>query len=138
MKTLLILALAIMATLSPVTARALAVDVPPPAGFQIITDTATILNVSVATHQFTSMGTLAGGNYALIQSTDVTAGFCCSMESSATAAAAVGAVGCIRAKKEPGGGFYELEIKRWARDLTIRCQSLYTVSARTLVILQGR
>lgn len=138
MKLLSTAALAIMAALCPVTSRALQVDVPPPAAYQIIQDTAPILNVTVSSSLFTAMGTLSGGHYALIQSTDATSGFCCSMESTATSAGVGGAPGCIRAKKEPGATFFELEFKRWARDLAIRCRNLSAASDKTLTILQGR
>ena len=138
MKIISTAALALLAALCPINAAALPPDSPPPLGFQIIVDTAPILNVTVSSSVFTSMGTLAGGTYALIQSTDATAGFCCSMESTATSAGAGGVPGCIRAKKEPGATFFELEFKRWARDLTIRCRNLSAASDKTLTILQGR
>ncbi len=133
-----IVALALLATLCPVNVRALSENTPPPLAFSVIADTAPILNVNVSSSVFTSLGTLAGGHYALIQSTDATSGFCCSMESTATSAGVAGTPGCIRAKKEPGATFFELEIKRWARDLLIRCRNLSTASDKTLTVLQGR
>ena len=138
MKIMNIAALAVLAALCPIAVKALDSNTPPPLAFDIVTDTAPILNVTVSSSVFTSMGTLTGGHYALIQSTDGTSGFCCSMESTASSAGTGGTPGCIRAKKEPGATFFELEFRRWARDLTIRCRNLSAASDKVLTIYQGR
>lgn len=138
MNRLHVLLAAAIAAGSVAPATAMPSNVPPPLAFDIVVDTAPILNVSVATHQFTSMGTLDGGHYALIQSTDATSNFCCSYEVGASTAGVAGQKGCIRAKKEAGGSFYELEMRAWARDLVLKCQTFATTAAKTLTILQGR
>lgn len=138
-KTLYALAVAAALLSMSAPARALDVTLPPPAGYDIVADTAPILNVAIATHQFTSITGLSGGWYVVAQSTDAV-GFCCSFEAGAATTTVAGTSGCINAKKEPGGGFYELTLKRWARDLVLRCQSLKTEAQGSAVlrVLQGR
>lgn len=130
-------ALAVLAALCAAPAQALPENVPPPAAYAIIQDTATVVNVTVSNDAFTSMGTLSGGHYVIVQTTDAVAGFACSFEVGASTLGVAGVKGSIRAKKEPGGTFYELEIKRWARDLALKCITLAT-HPKTLAILQGR
>ncbi len=137
MKLLSIAALAIMAALCPIKSSAMALDYPP-AGFDLVTDTVAILNVSIATHQFTSITGVAGSHLIVVQSTAADAGFCCSFEVGAVTTTVAGTKGCVQAKKDAGGGFYEYSFKRWAQNLTLRCQSFKTDVAAVVRVLQGR
>lgn len=133
----LALALALAAGSAP--AVALPTDTPPPLAYDLMVDSVTVLNVSVATHQFTSISGLSGGHFAVLQSTDAV-NFCCSFEAGASTIPVAGTRGCIAGQKEPGGGFYWLAVKRWARDLTLRCQTFKTEAQGSTVlrVLQGR
>lgn len=95
---------------------------------------ATVNAVRVSTSAFGVADTplLAGSDYVVIQSTYAGGAFCCSDESSATSAETAGK-GCLRAKREAGGGFYEYTVRRWAQNLRVYCKGLDLLNAAFIV-----
>lgn len=80
---------------------------------------------------------LPGSDYILLQSTGTT-GFCCGYEVDSSTSITVGAKGCVQAKKESGGGFYELEMRRWWQNLRLYCLSNSLSSHSILRVLQTK
>lgn len=101
----------------------------------------TVVIVTASTGSFTLTDTpqMEGSDRVVIQSTYAAAGFCCSAEAAATSGTTAGARGCIRAKQEPGGGFYELEVRRWWQNLRLYCKGLDLLqNGITLNVLQQK
>lgn len=120
-KSLLLLSLLAL----PGVARAQSPDVFV-AGKTIDKSSAAVVVVTASTSAFTLTDApqMTGSDLVIVQSTYAAGAFCCSSESDATSANTAGGKGCIRAKKEPGLGFYELEVRRWWQNLRVYCKGL--------------
>lgn len=118
---------------------------------EVAKSSGTVRVVSVSSQTFTLIETstnvpsayssfvlLPGSDYAILQSTHAGGSFCCSFEADASTSITPGAKGCLQAKKESGGGFYEFEVRRWWQNLRLYCISMRTDTAAILRIGQTK
>lgn len=133
----ILLALVVVAAAIPASAQPYLA----PAGQFLDRSSGTVVQVTVSSAVFAQVDTpqMDGSAYVLIQSTDGTGVFGCSYESTASSTTNFSTNrGFVKAKREPGGGFYELEFRRWFQNLAVYCTSLRATANVALHVFQGR
>ena len=106
---------------------------------QLSSQTFTLIETS--TNQpaaYSSFNLVVGSDHEVVQTTSSASGICCGYEVDATTSIAPGAKGCIQAKKESGGNFYELEVYRWWQNLRLYCIGMSTTMSPIVRVLQTR
>lgn len=102
----------------------------------VVRSSATANLITLAATGFTIMDTasirMEGSDFILVQSTYAAGAFCCSFDAAASADLST-AKGCVAARKDNGGGFYEIAFRRWWQNLQLRCASLDSATAQQVL-----
>ena len=118
------IAVLVALALCPTLARAQLESFIPSKGIDKSSATVVIVAVTSGAFVVTDAPLMSGSDFVVVQSTYAGGAFCCSNESDATSGNTAGAKGCTRAKKDAGGGFWEMAYRRWWQNLRVYCKSL--------------